>query len=85
LKRTLAKMVVANLGRALSAGRFDRLVLVAPSTMLGDIRDALADVLRGAALLSGRSALQQISNAAEHKHSTDAQSMTSLPSHIPLG
>ncbi len=45
LKRTVAKMTVDNLNHALKDGRFDRLILVAPPTMLGDLRDALTPPL----------------------------------------
>lgn len=46
LKRTLAKTIVDNLSHALNERRFDRLVLIAPPTMLGDVRDALTPQLR---------------------------------------
>lgn len=47
LKRMFATLVVEKLEAALVAHAFDRLVLVAPPAMLGDIRHALTKALTG--------------------------------------
>lgn len=46
LKRELAGEVIDKLDSSLREGRFDRIALVAPPTVLGDLRDALSESLR---------------------------------------
>ena len=46
LKREFAGTVADKLDHSLKDGRFDRIVLVAPPTALGDLRDALSVSLR---------------------------------------
>ncbi len=46
LKRELAGQVADKLDHGLRDGRFDRVALVAPPTVLGDLRDALSAPLR---------------------------------------
>ncbi len=47
LKRTFAEELAAMLDEQLLAGAYDRLVLVAAPVTLGDLREALADRVRG--------------------------------------
>lgn len=47
LKRKFATLVVEKLEAAMAAHAFDRLVLVAPPAMLGDLRKALTEPLIG--------------------------------------
>jgi protein required for attachment to host cells len=47
LKRELAGEVADKLERSLRDGRFDRLAIIAPPTLLGDLRSALSEQLRG--------------------------------------
>jgi len=46
LKRELASEVVDQLDSSLREGRFDCIALVAPPTVLGDLREALSEPLR---------------------------------------
>jgi protein required for attachment to host cells len=46
LKRELAGEVIDKLDGSLREGRFDRIALFAPPTVLGDLRDALSESLR---------------------------------------
>lgn len=71
LKRTFAGTVVHQLRRAMLARRFDRLILVAPPSFLGDLREELPKDLRNKVAGEVNSDLTNMPEQELHAHLAD--------------